>query len=621
MRAEDNCERYELRCLGKPLHLKYQQKKLMMELVDCFNTNDNSMRTTLGRITLDASKIWHALGLNARGSTYEKKINNRKLSDERKTAVNSFKGASMVSLKRTVIERKPDSEENARKFKRAFILYIQKTFLCATNSTPLSPKHFLAIVNVDNSKQMNWARHVCSFLLDGITEMRWKNSKGVEGCVFALLIIYLHETYLGEDSEDDEARPPWLSYWRGDTLKERMKLEKKDSTNQIQREQSLKMTIDPPPQGVAAAIDGVLVTPPDSGIEVVHATSAEEELIRRETSESITNLVVETHVHKVDPPPQGVAAAIGGVLVTPPDSGIEVVQATSAEKELIRREMSESITNLVVETHVDKGVIVQKESVIEELTHRYWESNRNNGNENYSEETEGTRCSPSDVAKLLKKLSCEQKTVVRDMSFGVLKNFSILNISKITMMELVDCFNTNDNSTRTTLGRITLNASKIRHALGLKARGSTYEKKIDKKKLSDERKAAVNSFKGASIVSLKRTMIETKLDSEGNTRKFKRAFILYIQKTFLCATNSTPLSLKHFLAIVNVDNSKQMNWARHVCSFLLDGITEMRWRNSKGLKVVCLLCSSYICMRHTSERTPKMTKLDLHGCHIGEGIR
>ncbi|MED6146473.1 hypothetical protein PIB30_034701 [Stylosanthes scabra] len=187
-----------------------------------------------------------------------------------------------------------------------------------------------------------------------------------------------------------------------------------------------------------------------------------------------------------------------------------------------------------------------------------------------------TTCSPSDVAKLLEKLSCEQKKVVRDMSFGVLENLSILNISKKMMMELVDCFNTNDNSMRTTLGRITLDASKIRHALRLNARGSTYEKKIDNKKFSDERKATVNSFKGASIVSLKRTVIETKPDSEENTRKFKRAFILYIQKTFLCAINSTPLSSKHFLAIVNFDNSKQMNWARHVCSFLLDRITEMR---------------------------------------------
>ncbi|MED6214577.1 hypothetical protein PIB30_104320 [Stylosanthes scabra] len=144
-----------------------------------------------------------------------------------------------------------------------------------------------------------------------------------------------------------------------------------------------------------------------------------------------------------------------------------------------------------------------------------------------------TRCSPSDVAKLLEKLSSEQKAVVRDMGFGALENLSILNISKKMMMELVDSFNTNDNSMRTTLGRIKLDASKIGDALGLNARGNTYEKKIENKKLSDEQKAAINSFKGVTILSLKRTIIETTVDSEENTRKFKRAFIFFIQKAFL----------------------------------------------------------------------------------------
>ncbi|MED6190108.1 hypothetical protein PIB30_102557 [Stylosanthes scabra] len=173
-----------------------------MELVDCFNMQDNSMKTAVGRITLDATKIGHALGLNTRGNTYEKKIDNKKLTDEQKAAINSFKGASALSLKRIVIETQPNSEENARKFKRAFILYIQKTFLCATISKPLSPKHFPAIVNVDNPRQMDWAQHMSHF---------------------------------GEDSEDDEARPPWLSYWRGETLKKRLKLEKKDSTGLLRQ--------------------------------------------------------------------------------------------------------------------------------------------------------------------------------------------------------------------------------------------------------------------------------------------------------------------------------------------------------------------------------------------------
>ncbi|MED6163965.1 hypothetical protein PIB30_085081 [Stylosanthes scabra] len=283
-------------------------KKMMMELVDSFNTNDNNMRTTLGRIKLDASKIGDALGLNARGNTYEKKMDNKKLSDEQKAAVNSFKGVTILSLKRTIIETTVDSEENTRKFKRAFILFIQKTFLCATNSNPLSPKHFPAIVNVDNLRQMNWARH----------------------------------THFGEYSEDDEARPPWISYWRGDRLKERLKLEKKDSTPA----KNADATVDPPSQGVAA-IDDVLLTPPDCGIEIVEATSAEEELISRELSESTTHLVVETNVEKGD--------------IAEKESVIEVVEATSAEDELIRRELSESIANLVVETNVKKGDIAEKE--------------------------------------------------------------------------------------------------------------------------------------------------------------------------------------------------------------------------------------------------------------------
>ncbi|MED6127053.1 hypothetical protein PIB30_084393, partial [Stylosanthes scabra] len=119
--------------------------------------------------------------------------------------------------------------------------------------------------------------------------------------------------------------------------------------------------VDPPSQGVAA-IDDVLVTPPDCEIEVVEATSAEEELISRELSESTSHLVVETNVKKGD--------------IAEKESVIEVVEATSAEEELIRRELSKSIANLVVETNVEKGDIAEKESVIEQLTHKYWESNR-----------------------------------------------------------------------------------------------------------------------------------------------------------------------------------------------------------------------------------------------------
>ncbi|MED6142824.1 hypothetical protein PIB30_001023 [Stylosanthes scabra] len=53
--------------------------------------------------------------------------------------------------------------------------------------------------------------------------------------VFALLIIYLHETHFGKDSEDEKVQPPWVSYWSGETLRKRMRVDKTDSTGLLRQ--------------------------------------------------------------------------------------------------------------------------------------------------------------------------------------------------------------------------------------------------------------------------------------------------------------------------------------------------------------------------------------------------
>ncbi|MED6162309.1 hypothetical protein PIB30_069140 [Stylosanthes scabra] len=121
-----------------------------------------------------------------------------------------------------------DTEEDITNFKRAFILYVQKAVLCPNNSKPLSPKTLPTILDVTNPRAMNWGRHVYSFLLNGITEMKKKNLKSANGCVFALLIIYFQETHFAVDSEEADAQPPWLVYWKDSTLKRRIKYEFED---------------------------------------------------------------------------------------------------------------------------------------------------------------------------------------------------------------------------------------------------------------------------------------------------------------------------------------------------------------------------------------------------------
>ncbi|MED6133641.1 hypothetical protein PIB30_030036 [Stylosanthes scabra] len=133
---------------------------------------------------------------------------------------------------------------------------------------------------------------------------------------------------------------------------------------------------------------------------------------------------------------------------------------------------------------------------------------KTSGNKNKQyDKSNRTRCSPSDVARLIKALGNEQKACVRDMGFGAFEHLSIKNMSKRIMMELVDCFNTKDNTMRTTLGTIKLNVPKDGHPLGLNARGDTFEKKIDNKQLNDEQKAAVKMFKGVTSKTLKKIVI------------------------------------------------------------------------------------------------------------------
>ncbi|MED6157813.1 hypothetical protein PIB30_027071 [Stylosanthes scabra] len=105
--------------------------------------------------------------------------------------------------------------------------------------------------------------------------------------------------------------------------------------------------------------EDVHVTPQDCQIEVVQATSAEEEITKQDLIKSNANVdTAQTHED---------------VLVTPPECGIEVVKASSAEEELIRIELRNSNTNLV-ETQVVEAPINKQDSGTQELTLKDWSS-------------------------------------------------------------------------------------------------------------------------------------------------------------------------------------------------------------------------------------------------------
>ncbi|MED6191734.1 hypothetical protein PIB30_003076 [Stylosanthes scabra] len=186
----------------------YLKHKVLMQLFKRFNTIDNTNHAVAGEVEITTEKIRKSFGLKYTGTTYPDK------------------GKSQRALKELIFNTPIDSDANRDKFKRAFLLYIQKCFFLPTSAPNVTPRALPTIFDLQNTRKKNWALHIHNFLLDEIEKAKENNASSVSGCCFALMVIYFHETHFGKNSQDAEAQPPWIQYWTGETLMNRMKQER-----------------------------------------------------------------------------------------------------------------------------------------------------------------------------------------------------------------------------------------------------------------------------------------------------------------------------------------------------------------------------------------------------------
>ncbi|MED6108147.1 hypothetical protein PIB30_020759 [Stylosanthes scabra] len=88
------------------------------------------------------------------------------------------------------------------------------------------PRALPTIFNLENTRHQNWALHIHNFLLEEVQKAKDNSTSSVSGCCFALMVIYFHETHFGKNSREAKAQPPWIQYWTGKTLWDRMIQEK-----------------------------------------------------------------------------------------------------------------------------------------------------------------------------------------------------------------------------------------------------------------------------------------------------------------------------------------------------------------------------------------------------------
>ncbi|QHO01063.1 uncharacterized protein DS421_13g411730 [Arachis hypogaea] len=209
-----------------PLRVDHQ---LLRELANNFKLGENRLKTAYGSFQITPKTIGYALGINATGNMFPEKVEYKKLSDDDKIIFRRFQGKTLKSLTDEMMEIGVGNEEERLMFKRIFILYIQMAFLLPTTINKISPVHLAPIFKMDSISERNWGGgHILTFMIKGITDYQEKKKKAIDGCLFALMIIYFHLSENKGKKRAERPPKPWIVNWTKEQLVERMTAEREE---------------------------------------------------------------------------------------------------------------------------------------------------------------------------------------------------------------------------------------------------------------------------------------------------------------------------------------------------------------------------------------------------------
>ncbi|QHO35066.1 uncharacterized protein DS421_9g272370 [Arachis hypogaea] len=209
-----------------PLRVDHQ---LLRELAKNFKIGENKLRTGYGSFHITPKKIGDALGINATGDLFPEKVDYKKLSESDKIIYRRFQGKTLKSLTDDMMEIGVGNEEERLMFKRIFILYIQMAFLLPTTINKISPVHLVPIFEMEGIEDRNWGGHVLTFMIRGITDYQEKKKKAINGCLFALMIIYFHLSKNKRNNRGERPPKPWIANWTKEQLVKRMNEEREET--------------------------------------------------------------------------------------------------------------------------------------------------------------------------------------------------------------------------------------------------------------------------------------------------------------------------------------------------------------------------------------------------------
>ncbi|RYQ82888.1 hypothetical protein Ahy_B10g101472 [Arachis hypogaea] len=205
-----------------PLRVHHQ---ILRELANSFKLGENRLENGYGSFKVRQKTIGAAVGINASGDLFPQKVNYKDLSEDDKQIFRRFQGKTLKNLTDEMMAIGVDNEQDRLMFKRIFILYIQMAFLLPTTINKISPMHLAPIFKMDTIIERNWGAHVLNFIIKGVTDYNLKKKKAIDGCLFALMIVYFHLSKNKDKKRAERPPEPWIANWTRKQLVERMRAE------------------------------------------------------------------------------------------------------------------------------------------------------------------------------------------------------------------------------------------------------------------------------------------------------------------------------------------------------------------------------------------------------------
>ncbi|QHO43420.1 uncharacterized protein DS421_5g162670 [Arachis hypogaea] len=208
---------------------------LVVALARSYNKDRMLLEVETGDIPVNARVLSQALGLPANGDSFPK-LDLKK----HRQLIDTFEGRTQKEVKTHVISCSVTTEVEKEEFRRYFIMFVMKAFLFASSNKYIITSFIPGVIDVSNPMRFFWGRHIYDCVKEGLRKFKEDGIRTIDGCMFTLLILYLHTNKHGDLRGYSGGVEPWTKEWTVAELREAVKEEQVRESGLIRKIDELR---------------------------------------------------------------------------------------------------------------------------------------------------------------------------------------------------------------------------------------------------------------------------------------------------------------------------------------------------------------------------------------------